>query len=231
MKRPRPFSTAWWQERGLSAMLVLLVLAIFVAMPLEVTGRLSPFLVALVLTFLMVSGVLAISGRRVVTMIVAAVAIAAMGVRWALLLSPSETLACWADALGMLVIGLLAAFLLGLVFREGPITSDRIQGAIAVYLLLGLIWTLAYQLLERFSPGSLLLPPEHRLPDVVIDHSLAYYSYVTLTTLGYGDIVPIRPFARTLAIMEALVGQLYPAILIGRLVSLQIGGRRGEAPK
>jgi hypothetical protein len=225
MKRPRPFSSVWWQGRGLSAMLGLLVLAIFVVMPLEVTGSLSPLLVAVVLTFLMISGVVATSGRRTRTVVVAAIALASMGVRWALLLSPGETLARWADALGMLVIGLLAVLLLRLVFREGPITSDRIQGAIAVYLLLGLIWTLAYQLLERVSPGSFRLPPQHRLPDVVIDHSLAYYSFVTLTTLGYGDIVPVHPFARSLAMAEALVGQLYPAILIARLVSLQIAAR------
>jgi hypothetical protein len=212
-------------------MLALLILAIFVAMPLEVTGHLSPIIPTIVLTFLLVSGVVAISGRRAVTLIVAGVAVASVAVRWALLLSPAEGLARWADALGILVISLFASLLLRLVFREGPITADRIQGAIAVYLLLGLIWCLAYQLLERISPGSLRLPPEHRVPNVVIDHALAYYSYVTLTTLGYGDIVPIHPVARTLAMAEALVGQLYPAILIGRLVSLQIGQRRGEASK
>jgi hypothetical protein len=231
MKRPAPFSSVWWQERGLSAMLAMLVLAIFVVLPLEVAGHLKPILVTLVLTFLMVSGVVAISGRRTVTILVSVVAVVSLTVRWALYISPGETLARWTDGMGIVVISLLALLLLRLVFREGPITADRIQGAIAVYLLLGLIWCMAYQLLERICPGSLRLPPDYHMPMSAIDHSLAYYSFVTLTTLGYGDIVPIHPFARTLAMAEALVGQLYPAILIGRLVTLQIGGRRGETPK
>ena len=58
--------------------------------------------------------------------------------------------------------------------------------------------------------------------------SSPYFSFVTLTTLGYGDTVPVHPVARSLAIAEALVGQLYPAILIGRLVSLQISARDGR---
>ena len=70
---------------------------------------------------------------------------------------------------------------------------------------------------------------------VVLTHhrlqALAYFSYVTLTTVGYGDITPVHPTARMLAIGEALVGQLYPAVLIGRLVSLQISARRQDGPQ
>lgn len=94
-----------------------------------------------------------------------------------------------------------------------------------MYLLLGLLWALGYQLIETLLPGSFRFMEEHDAAGSFIKHGFAYFSFVTLTTVGYGDITPVHPIARTAAIGEALVGQLYPAILIGRLVSLQISAR------
>ena len=125
----------------------------------------------------------------------------------------------------MIALALLTAFILRLVFREGPITGDRIRGAIAVYILLGVLWSLAYQLLDRLAPGSFHFAETARPTLGRLSHRLVYYSFVTLTTVGYGDITPVHPLARSLAAGEALVGQLYPAILIARLVSLQIASR------
>lgn len=110
------------------------------------------------------------------------------------------------------------------MFRSGPITGDRIRGAVAAYLLVGLAFVFAYRLVDDASPGALSIGPigpglRHGA------QNLAYFSFVTLTTVGYGDITPVHPAARILAIAEALIGQLYPAILIGRLVSLQISSR------
>jgi hypothetical protein len=108
-------------------------------------------------------------------------------------------------------------------FKPGVVTFHRVQGSVAVYLLLGLAWAHAYFLVALIHPGAFNTPPAadgiNEMPQFV------YYSFVTLTTVGYGDITPIHPFARSLATLEALVGQLYPAILIARLVSLEIQGR------
>ncbi|HEY1435019.1 MAG TPA: potassium channel family protein [Thermoanaerobaculia bacterium] len=206
-------------------MLALLIVAIFIAMPLEVMGYVSPLLVTVVITFLMLSGVVTISGSRTVAVVAAAVALASLGLRWAYFVSPSNAVGCWGDGLGIVALLLVVAFLLRHVFREGPITSDRIQGAIAVYLLVGLVFCLAYQLVDSVAPGSFHFS-EPPLPErAAINHRLMYFSFVTLTTVGYGDITPVHTVARVLAIGEALVGQLYPAILIGRLVSLQISAR------
>src|SRR5262249_16431504 len=101
----------------------------------------------------------------------------------------------------------------------GPITMHRARGAIAVYLLLGLIWAFGYRLVDIHIPGALhfnTLPTAHEGPMA----RYVYFSLVTLTSLGYGDIIPVHPLARSLAVCEGVVGQLYPAILIAGLVGM-----------
>ena len=225
MRRPAAFSQVWWQEWGLTAMLVLLCLAIFVAMPLEAIHVVSPNVAGVVLTLLLVAGVIAMTGRGRTTAIVGVVALASFLARWITLLHPGPSVAVWDLALAILAIALLTGFVLRHVFREGPITADRIRGSILAYLLLGILWALAYQLLDLRIAGAFRFPEAQVVGAGRLNHTLVYFSYVTLTTVGYGDITPVHPIARALAAGEALVGQLYPAILIGRLVSLQIASR------
>lgn len=102
--------------------------------------------------------------------------------------------------------------------------GERIRGAICVYFLLGVSWAVAYVLISALAPGSfsgLGLDPRQNGPD------LLYYSFITLATVGYGDIVPASDLARTLAWLEAFTGQMYVAITIARLVSLREGGGDG----
>ncbi len=104
------------------------------------------------------------------------------------------------------------------VFRSGPVTSYRVQGAIAVYLLFGVGWAHAYHLTNLLNPGS-FNSTAGGMTSVV---DWAYYSYITLSTVGYGDITPVRPIARMLSTGEALTGQLYLAVLIARLVAMEV---------
>ncbi len=97
------------------------------------------------------------------------------------------------------------------------IDINVVCGGIVIYLLLGITWALSYRVIEELAPGSFSLTASDRPPPW---SELLYYSYTTLTTLGYGDIVPLRPFARIWATMEAVAGALYLAILIARIVSL-----------
>ncbi len=94
----------------------------------------------------------------------------------------------------------------------------------AAYLLLGFAFSLAYELSVTLSPESIRFPDDPGVGFVLIPR-LFYFSFVTLTTVGYGDIVPVHPAVRSLAVTEALIGQLYPAVLIARLVSLEIVSR------
>jgi voltage-gated potassium channel len=121
------------------------------------------------------------------------------------------------NILGGLLLVYTATMIFFYLFREDRITSDMIMGAICVYFLMGLIWAFVYSTLEFFQPGSFQMPQ-----GAVNQATFTYYSYVTLTTLGYGEITPISTPARSFAILEAMMGQLYLAVLIARLVGIHI---------
>jgi len=119
------------------------------------------------------------------------------------------------------------------VLRTGQVTNDKIYGAICIYLLLGILWGYAYCILEIAQPGSFSFPERTSPVELVeqndfraLEYDLSYYSYVTLTTLGYGDITPVTRRARQLSWMEALIGQLFIAITIARLVGSELAHSR-----
>jgi voltage-gated potassium channel len=106
------------------------------------------------------------------------------------------------------------------VLFSGAVDMNRIVGAICIYLLMGLIWTLMYLFIAQAIPGAFNGVEQMVWYDNFAD--VAYYSYVTLTTLGYGDISPVAPIARFLVYMEAVVGVFYMAILVASLIGVGI---------
>ena len=118
---------------------------------------------------------------------------------------------------------MLAIVVLAMVLRPGNVTRRRIEGAVAAYLLLGLAWAGAYEWVALRDPAA-FSGAVGTAGDPWI-----YYSLVTLTTMGYGDITPVSPVARSLATSEAFTGQLYLAILISRLVALELAARRNAS--
>ena len=116
---------------------------------------------------------------------------------------------------------LWAIFLAGKqVLFTGAVDANRIVGAICIYLLMGLIWTLMYLFIAQAVPGAFNGVEQLVWYDNFAD--VAYYSYVTLTTLGYGDISPVAPIARFLVYMEAVVGVFYMAVLVASLIGVGI---------
>ena len=108
------------------------------------------------------------------------------------------------------------------------VSGDTLRGAVCVYVLLGVAWAVAYRFVGFLEPDAFNIAGHF----VDQGRSLAlhiYFSFVTLTTLGYGDISPISPIARTLALLEAAAGQIYVAITIARLVSMYIADRGSRA--
>jgi hypothetical protein len=219
---------SWWNtDRGLSVLLASLVAIIFVLPPFRSRPE-ATLLVQVFFTLVFASGLsteTSVTARVVGTVVFTA----AVALHWLDYFDPSAGLAVWTALARLLAVGVLVVLVLRNVFREGPITVQRIQGAVAVYLLLGLMWAGIYETIRGIWPDAFRFAdvPRNRAE---LATSLAYYSFVTLTTMGYGDITPVHPVARSAAILEALTGQLFPAILIARLVAMELTARDRGGP-
>ncbi|HEY1272091.1 MAG TPA: ion channel [Terriglobales bacterium] len=120
----------------------------------------------------------------------------------------------------LLFVGFTLMVLLRAVLRTQKVTPDTIYGALSVYLMMAVLWGVAYMLLVTFQPGALSLDAT-RHPNHRVDWSdCMFYSFITLTSLGYGDMVPVTPHSRSLTILEAVSGIMYVAVLVARLVGL-----------
>ncbi|HEY5746168.1 MAG TPA: ion channel [Chryseolinea sp.] len=115
----------------------------------------------------------------------------------------------------------IIALVVSQIFAGGIITTKKIAGGVAAYVLLGLIWGSLYFTLYLLQPDSFQYGGERIQSDEALKH-LSYFSFVTLTTIGYGDITSVGSTARVLVMLEGLLGQLFPAVFIAKLVSQQI---------
>jgi len=210
----------WTADRGLTVLLVFLFVALLVAPPLVAAGSISPVFLEVLFFLILASGVATVSKRRWAAIPIAGLAGLTFAIRTVRVWVDRPSLSVLNSALSTAAALTLAGLVLFQVLRKGPINLHRVQGAAAVYLLLGLAWAQAYELVLLLSPQAFHFPDAGNR-----NLSLLYYSFVTLTTLGYGDITPALPAARSLAVAEALVGQLFPAILIARLVAMELVAR------
>jgi ion channel len=210
----------WLSDRMLVALLAMLVLLIF-AIPLVPFDRAGRIAIDLFFSLLLLSGVATLARSRVSLWLGAGVAATALVVRLIDRLSPGIDLGRSDALLTGLTEATLAAVLLVQLFRPGRVTLYRVAGAVVVFLLFGHVFAEAYYLIESLSPGSFhfVSPPTGRSG---LTGRLVYFSFATLSTVGYGDVTALHPVARSLAAIEALTGQLYPAILIARFVALAI---------
>jgi len=150
----------------------------------------------IVSSLLLIGGIAAASERPWAMASMSLVTAIVLILRWALRIMPSTGHAEWHALFLSLDFGLFALIVMARVFRDGPVTYHRIEGAIAVYLLLGFSWAGAYELVALRHPGAFAGPIGSG--DAVVQ-SWVYFSYATLSTVGYGDIVPVHPVARSLA--------------------------------
>ena len=141
---------------------------------------------------------------------------------WLGFLAPEASILASAPTLMTIFLIYTAYRILRHVIRSQEVTSEVIYGALCVYLLLGLIWGMLYFGLETLQPGSFQGIAEASGFSEGLGSRCIYYSYVTLTTLGYGDVTPVSAGARSLSTGEALMGQLYLAVLIARLVGTHV---------
>jgi hypothetical protein len=135
---------------------------------------------------------------------------------------------------GMLFLFGSAVLIVRRLFSSPSITLDSVSGAICGYLFLGLGWAVAYNLIESFPPGSFEINPRLGVAHeqgLMQPYLLTYYSFVTLTTVGYGDITPVSPVARTLSWIEAVTGQFYLTVIVAGLVGILITHSRRPPPE
>jgi hypothetical protein len=222
------FLRFWSTDRSLTVLLVLLGIFVFIIDPLADIGVAGQLLMSVLFSLVLISGVSTVAKSTLPTVLVGSLVLTNLAARWLRLGLGGESLAAADAFFSSLFCVILAIVVLVQVFRAGPITSQRVQGAVAIYLLLGLAWAFAYQLIALRWPNAFAPPPATSTLNGDLTSHFVYFSFVTLTTVGYGDIVATHPMARSLVLLEALVGQLFPAILLARLVSLELYARRAR---
>jgi hypothetical protein len=153
------------------------------------------------------------------------IGIVAIALRWATWWKPTNTLILWSVSAGLVAIVTITVVLLWQVFRHGPVTWMRIQGAIAAYLCIGFAWSHAYHIASLLIHGAF----NGTGSDLSLPTTWINYSFGMLTTVGYQGVLPAHPVAHSIGSGEALTGQLYLAVLVARLVSMQASARTERA--
>jgi hypothetical protein len=210
-------------------LLSLLLFIIGTAVAPSFGGRILEF-VLLAMTLAVAILELRVPGQRwVVPFALAVSVIVASGMDLAMPM-PLRHLPVIASAIVGVFAGLVVWLAYGSVMRPSRPVGDRIVGAICVYLLIGLAWSSVYETLESVAPGSFRFPVDTAWMTPG-SQRFRYFSFVTLATLGYGDITPISLLAGTLASLEAVSGQLYIGITVARLVALSLADRSGPGDR
>ena len=216
-----------YSEPLLTALTIMLAVLLFVVGPLQAAGIAEAhhfgiaFGLVLVATVFIVSG----SGMALAAILVAVALVLLATVHR--LIRPSA-MDIYLDAAAWLITGITLGIVVArAVFAPGKVTFHRVIGAVLLYLNIGLVFVALYCFVALRIPNAFtgLGPLQDNL---AVAGNLIYFSFVTLTSVGYGDIVPLHPFARGLANVEAIIGQLYPATLLARLVTLELEGRLGR---
>jgi voltage-gated potassium channel len=216
-----------FHQRGFTVLMFAL-LSLFVVFPIF---QHSPFaLVAfeLIYSAIMVAAIYVNSHNRAQLIAGLILGVPALGGRWLPQYAHYPTYFVVVTALTIVFFSYVATLILMQVARATRITPDALSAALCVYLLIGLAWSAIYSILYLVEPGSFAMPPMHPseyhgiAPIRAEAFRLLYFSFATLTTTGYGDITPAAPAARGLAVLEAILGQFFVAVVVARLVSLQI---------
>jgi hypothetical protein len=208
--------------RRLSGIELLIALAgLLILFPFVEPLQAGELIISILFTIVLISAVLAIPGRGGVFLIAALLAVPTLGGRWINhyrpdLLPPEVFLIS-----GIFFVLFVIVNLLRFVLSTPSVNGEVLCASISAYLLLGLLWTLGYWLVAELIPGAFAFSSSSPADASMKGFDAFYFSFITLCTVGYGDITPVSKVARMLAALEATTGLLYVAVLIARLVALQ----------
>jgi hypothetical protein len=193
---------------------------LFFAFPFVEEVKGGSVIVSILFSLVLLSAVLAIAERKRVLIIAIVLAIPAIGGRWINHLRPDLVPPSLFLTAGLILVGFVVANLLRFVLRAPSVNVEVLCASIAAYLMLGLMWTMAYWLVDQLTPGGAFSFNTNTGKQSMNGFNAFYFSFITLSTVGYGDITPVSRIARWLAALEAMTGLLYVAVLIARLVAL-----------
>jgi hypothetical protein len=217
-KKIRFLNHLWDKESGLSGMFVLLFAMHFILIPLF--GSYSSFMVTINIFWILflVAGIISLSKSKKQAFLFSIIPFLFVLFGWITVFERTPFILFADIFFTIATFVLLIVLVLKKVFEPGPITEYRVIGSIVVYMILANLWAVIYLFVYKHIPGSfsITLPP---FESNTLTANFLYFSYITITTTGFGEIVPLHPFARAMVQVEALIGVLYPVILIGRLVS------------
>jgi hypothetical protein len=205
-------------DQLLIVLTILLSLLLFVIAPMQANGVISATTFGVIFGLVLIPATIMVWGNRaaVAAILVALCLVFVAAIRQGTVLDP------YLDAFAGLISGLTLSIVVArAVFARGKVTYHRIIGGVLLYLTIGLTFVALFGFLIIAVPNTFNVSQGN-----FGIGSLIYFSFVTLTTIGYGDIVPLHPYARGLANIEAIIGQLYPATLLARLVTLELAIRR-----
>lgn len=214
-------------DGSLTLAVAILAVFLFALYPMIEVGRLSPWWLDVAFGLFMVIGATFVFEPRPLVQLFLALLVATVVVRLVEYAVPSLELATINAILVIVTSFALGALFIARVMRDGRINIHRIVGACGTFLLLGLVFAQGYKLIALYIPDAFAIGGVPTAPGAM-DFRYTYYSFITLTSTGYGDITPLHPYARSLAAVEAITGQLYLAVLIARLVGLEMEWREEQ---
>ena len=207
--------------RRFSAVELLIALALlFFFFPFVEEVKGGDLIVSILLSLVLVSAVLAVASRRRTLIVALLLAIPAVGGRWINHFRPDVLPAAVFLVAGLGLVAFVVVNLLRFVLRAPSVNVEVLCASISAYLMLGLMWTIAYWLVAQVTPTAFAFNTTTGTKESMEGFNAFYFSFITLSTVGYGDITPVSKVARMLAAMEAMTGLFYVAVLIARLVSL-----------
>lgn len=203
--------------------LLISILILFVITPAVVALHQGALVMNILVAIVFITGSYALSPRKQLFTTAVVLSAITVAVALVLLFYPKPWLRIFSTCCLMVLVSYFSIAILCYVLRGTRVTMDKIFAAICVYMFIGYAWTFAYALVDEVQPRAFIAlsspsPNDH----VARILELRYFSFVTLTTVGYGDVVPHSATARTLAVLEAVTGQIYLTVLIARLVGLHI---------
>ena len=219
-----PLFPFWVEDRGLSFLLAFLLL-IVIFVPMVHLSRYGRIGLGLMFALMVFSGAIATIRNRVLMYLVVALTVLEFTTDLIVEFKPLLGHWGWDTSLKIAGLAILVVMTLKHTFRPGPISVYRVMGGVAGYLLIGVTWAFGYKLLMEVRPDAIHFQQFVGGIPTAEPSRLMSFSFSVLTSVGFGDCYPVHRIARSLATAEALIGQLYPAILIATLVGMSLQAR------